>query len=583
MSRAAVGVDFEPLLRAVFRNPADDTPRLVFADYLDEHDEPARAELIRVQCALPTAPPRTKRRRELVAREKELIAGVMSRFNGPLPWGMKLEFRRGFITLFFSYGQWETNWPLPYPLDSLFRAGWVEAVRLGPHCTVPGAKQCDLLAFAAELDLSENSLGESGVMELVLATAGMHSNPRFCGLKLNDAQGALFDQYVALHSDDNLTVSEPLVHPQDDCIGVTLDTLPLLLRSGRLRNHPWAWLRGAVGDRGAEMIAKADLSGLEALILDSWGVTAAGMTTLANAPAFSGLKRFEIINTPIKPAEMAALGAGTALAGVTHLDFGSARFGDNVLDVLGHATQFRNVEALRLGQCQVTRAGVARFLTVPNFPVLKSVWLEGTHVAEEQLFPLLLGSPPRPELTLWTGSVGLTRWIDGEQIRVSADTRYRFTTAFDRLRLCPEAKRIAAFRLAAAQYAGVVQIEQRFLTGLAADLAPGALRELEISRVALRNDAGPWLAPFGAHELDTLRLVECRVPASGIAQLAASPVLDSLRVLDLSNNPIGKGGVAALVKTNRLANLEQLVLTGSGLGSVELKPLRKKFGAKLVL
>ncbi len=41
--------DREALLRAVCENPDDDLPRLVFADWLDEHDEPARAEFIRVQ------------------------------------------------------------------------------------------------------------------------------------------------------------------------------------------------------------------------------------------------------------------------------------------------------------------------------------------------------------------------------------------------------------------------------------------------------------------------------------------------------------------------------------------------------
>ena len=39
----------EALLRAVCENPDDDTPRLVFADWLQENGDEARAELIRVQ------------------------------------------------------------------------------------------------------------------------------------------------------------------------------------------------------------------------------------------------------------------------------------------------------------------------------------------------------------------------------------------------------------------------------------------------------------------------------------------------------------------------------------------------------
>ena len=38
--------------RAIADAPDDDTPRLVFADWLQEHGEDARAEFIRLQCAI---------------------------------------------------------------------------------------------------------------------------------------------------------------------------------------------------------------------------------------------------------------------------------------------------------------------------------------------------------------------------------------------------------------------------------------------------------------------------------------------------------------------------------------------------
>jgi uncharacterized protein (TIGR02996 family) len=41
--------DEAALLRGIHANPEDDTPRLVFADWLDEHGQPERAEFIRVQ------------------------------------------------------------------------------------------------------------------------------------------------------------------------------------------------------------------------------------------------------------------------------------------------------------------------------------------------------------------------------------------------------------------------------------------------------------------------------------------------------------------------------------------------------
>lgn len=44
--------DREALLNAILDNPDDDTPKLVFADYLDEHEETQFADLIRVQVEL---------------------------------------------------------------------------------------------------------------------------------------------------------------------------------------------------------------------------------------------------------------------------------------------------------------------------------------------------------------------------------------------------------------------------------------------------------------------------------------------------------------------------------------------------
>jgi uncharacterized protein (TIGR02996 family) len=46
----------EAFLRAIFDAPADDTPRLVYADFLEENGEADRAELIRAQCELARMP-----------------------------------------------------------------------------------------------------------------------------------------------------------------------------------------------------------------------------------------------------------------------------------------------------------------------------------------------------------------------------------------------------------------------------------------------------------------------------------------------------------------------------------------------
>ncbi|MBN9120603.1 MAG: TIGR02996 domain-containing protein [Planctomycetes bacterium] len=44
--------DEDALLSAIEAHPEEDTPRLMYADWLDEHGRPLRAEFIRVQCAV---------------------------------------------------------------------------------------------------------------------------------------------------------------------------------------------------------------------------------------------------------------------------------------------------------------------------------------------------------------------------------------------------------------------------------------------------------------------------------------------------------------------------------------------------
>ncbi len=45
--------DRQAMLQDVLDNPADDAPRLIYADWLDENDEGERAEFIRLQCQYP--------------------------------------------------------------------------------------------------------------------------------------------------------------------------------------------------------------------------------------------------------------------------------------------------------------------------------------------------------------------------------------------------------------------------------------------------------------------------------------------------------------------------------------------------
>src|SRR5687768_16014249 len=77
--------DGAALFRAVCEKPADDTPRLVYADWLEESGDPDRAEFIRLQCEAwnlcPGYPTETARR----VRASVLLRTHGDRWYGELP------------------------------------------------------------------------------------------------------------------------------------------------------------------------------------------------------------------------------------------------------------------------------------------------------------------------------------------------------------------------------------------------------------------------------------------------------------------------------------------------------------------
>ena len=95
--------DEAALLAAITVNPDEDTPRLAYADWLDEYDRPVRAEFIRVQVEVARVEelPRIELNKHipLFERQQELIDTHRAELLGPLSAlpGECVEMRRGFV------------------------------------------------------------------------------------------------------------------------------------------------------------------------------------------------------------------------------------------------------------------------------------------------------------------------------------------------------------------------------------------------------------------------------------------------------------------------------------------------------
>ena len=98
--------DESALIAAIEANPVPDLPRLVYADWLEEHGHPVRAEFIRLQCEIDGL--ETDRQDEVRAhhaglweRQGELLATHRGELLGSLaglPGRAKIDIKRGFPT-----------------------------------------------------------------------------------------------------------------------------------------------------------------------------------------------------------------------------------------------------------------------------------------------------------------------------------------------------------------------------------------------------------------------------------------------------------------------------------------------------
>src|SRR5215216_381899 len=85
-------------LHDVREHPDDDAPRLIYADWLDDHSQHERAELVRAQCELARPTTGGPRLLELGERERQLLSE-----HGPAWAGAVAEvadeyaFRRGLL------------------------------------------------------------------------------------------------------------------------------------------------------------------------------------------------------------------------------------------------------------------------------------------------------------------------------------------------------------------------------------------------------------------------------------------------------------------------------------------------------
>ncbi len=363
-------MDGEALLRAVIAFPADDTVRLVYADWLEELGDP-RAEFIRIQVTLAngTADDRTS----LELRERDLLAEYQTQWAAPLlGFVTGVQFCRGFP-------DWVTIDAQRFIDDGehLFR---VAPLRQVWFRNVAGLTDelaaCPHLARLEAIDLDDNRLDDSELAEILrsphlgriwglnlsanrvgIASLGALATAAFAGtLRALGLRSAVSDP-AAMHA--LAPIELPRLRHLDLAANAIRDEIGVLTGSQLLSRIRTLDLSGNLlgGAPLATLAAASSVARLRHLFLNMNQVD--DPSPLASSPQLHRLARLDLADNLLDDGRTHALSVGTGLRGVRTLILRSNFISDGGAGALAASRSLR-LSFLDLSNNRIGPSGVVR-------------------------------------------------------------------------------------------------------------------------------------------------------------------------------------------------------------------------------
>ncbi len=361
--------DHESFFANIAANSRDDAPRLVYADWLEENDDPERAEFIRLEVALANnadtqgeLPAVDIARME--ARKNELLArneaqwlqplrelGVEGRIHG--------EFTRGYVekicisaATFVEHG------------DKLLRATPVTQLYL----SAPGAvgrrlADCPHLARIHSLDLSdEPSLSRTDLVAFLESphTANLRS------LSLWD-KSTNDEDVAALATASKVPALDAFTFSATKITGATLPAL--LSRMRQLERFSLDAVSTFDPNHLADMLAVLNPGTLKTLSFWHSPIRTVGIRALAETPGLTGLEDLWCRDGRLDASSM------EALAAATHLNMKELHLGDDWLTTKGGEAlaTWPGLASLRELELDYSRIGGRGVIALTRSPYLGSL------------------------------------------------------------------------------------------------------------------------------------------------------------------------------------------------------------------
>jgi uncharacterized protein (TIGR02996 family) len=557
----------EAFLEAIIASPEDDAPRLVYADWLDEHGDAARAEFIRAQCRKALLKPWHRDYPILAWRERVLLARHEAAWREELPqimgitWGT---FERGFVhevqvynpellseraeticraapirwATVSGFGEdWEPCPPAPY-LTGLWINGY------GNLCKQPESFFCSPLLSALTMLILSGQPMEGEHFAALMASPYLEN---LHTLLLDDCRLDEVNLRPLIEAEGlrNLTTlsMQGLASGDHQDAPIRCDDIALLaacpylaqltsldLSRGEIDSEALGWL-----------LTSPHLTRLRELDLGDNRLTQEGMASLAAVATPMRLHRLVLARNPIGDAGAAMLAAAPFCAELVDLDLASCEIQPDGVQVLARAPWMSRLGRLNLSH---NRAGAGGILALAR-------------TLTRELFDLHLCD------------VGL----DSEAVKLLAETES--VSGLHTLDLSGNPLDVPAMEaLASSPYLG--QLRELNLAGCGLDgpalqaLAKAPWRQGLVRLTLSGNPLGSTslAALFGQGSmagLNDLFLHACALDSSAGSILAAAR-LTGLHWLNLGQNHLGPAGTKALADSSLAASLVRLILDGNQIG-----------------
>ncbi len=402
--------DHDALLAAICADPDEDTPRLAFADWLDENNQSERAAFVRAQIDIARTPPWEPYAVMCKWRQPHLISGKLFRQTLPSVDGHHVAwphepFRRGlgWRLNVASPGVWEQTEPkilgrAPVGEMHLHGATLDDWVRFSTSAIVRSLRTIhftlspiepllvlrDMPAAQGIRDIYFERASGAGmpivIEELLQASLGKVVR----GLHFHTGYESLADLIDALHTGlglDRLSFTN---------MGLTTEFVRRLCDGPTLSNLVELNLAdNSLGNEGFSVLAGSLPTTLQTLRLAATGGKAEGLEMLTRSARISGLRRLDLSRNPLAPRATRLLTVSRSLAGLRSLDLHGCRIGDKGARWLTRAKFWPNLVELDLRDTIISQVGMQNLLDAEMPPDLAALVLDGEQLGIESRNELL--------------------------------------------------------------------------------------------------------------------------------------------------------------------------------------------------